>query len=134
MPSMTSDPLPEKLEHFCSPVVHSVTGKTITKYKELISDPLYRKLWMTAFGKEFGNLAQGDNKTGTKGTNAVFVMSHDEIAKIPKDRVITYGRIVIDYRPQKSDPNRVRITAGGNLISYPGELTTRTLPWIDMNI
>ena len=35
-------------------------------------------------------------------------------------------RIVVDYRPQKSDPNRVRITAGGNLIDYQGELTTRT--------
>eukprot|EP00804_Cyclotella_cryptica_P009771 CCRYP_013223-RB/>CCRYP_013223-RB protein AED:0.40 eAED:0.40 QI:0/0/0/1/0/0/3/0/850 len=44
-------------------------------------------------------------------------MSHDEIA----------NRIVIDSRPQKADPNRVRITAGGNLIKdYPGELTTRT--------
>ena len=33
---------------------------------------------------------------------------------------------MVDYRPQKTDPNRVRITAGGNLISYPFELTTRT--------
>ena len=32
----------------------------------------------------------------------------------------------MDYRPQKDDPNRVRLTAGGNLINYPGELTTRT--------
>ena len=37
-----------------------------------------------------------------------------------------YANIVVDYRPQKEDPNRVRITAGGNLINYPGELTTRT--------
>ena len=48
------------------------------------------------------------------------------IKNIPKDRVVTYARIVVDYRPQKADPNRVRITAGGNLIQYPGELTTRT--------
>ena len=34
--------------------------------------------------------------------------------------------MVVDYRPQKPDPNRVRITAGGNIIEYPGELTTRT--------
>ena len=38
----------------------------------------------------------------------------------------TYARIVVDFRPQKEDPNRVRITAGGNLIQCPGELTTRT--------
>jgi hypothetical protein len=86
-----------------------------------------RDVWTTAFGKEFGNLAQGDDKTGEKGTNSIFVMSHNDIANIPKGRTVTYGRIVIDYRPQKADPNRVRITAGGNLIKdYPGELTTRT--------
>ena len=32
----------------------------------------------------------------------------------------------MDFRPKKEDPNRVRITAGGNLIAYPDELTTRT--------
>ena len=39
---------------------------------------------------------------------------------------MTYGRIVVDFRPQKTDPNRVRITVGGNLIDYPYDLTTRT--------
>ena len=54
-------------------------------------------------------------------------MTHEQITNIPKDRTVTYGRIVIDYQPQKSDPNRVRITAGGNLITdYPGEVTMRT--------
>ena len=53
-------------------------------------------------------------------------MDLDKIKTIPKDQVVTYARIVVDYRPQKKDPNRVRITAGGNLINYPFELTTRT--------
>ena len=34
--------------------------------------------------------------------------------------------MMVDYRPQKTDPNRVCITAGVNLIKYPGELTTQT--------
>ena len=38
------------------------------------------------------------------------------IKNIPKDRVVTYAGIVVDYRLQKADPNRVRISAGGNLI------------------
>ena len=50
----------------------------------------------------------------------------DGIKCIPTDQVITYARIVVDYRPQKEDPNRARITAGTKLIQYPGELTTRT--------
>jgi hypothetical protein len=36
-------------------------------------------VWQTAFGKDFGAMAQGCNKTKQKGTNAMFVMTHDEI-------------------------------------------------------
>jgi hypothetical protein len=71
-------------------------------------------------------LAQGDKHTNTQGTHSIFILSHAAINHIPADRVVTYANIVVDYRPQKADPNRVRITAGGNLIDYPGELTTRT--------
>ena len=111
----------------CAGVTHPTTGETITKYKKLIAIPEFTDVWTTAFGKEFGNQAQGDNKTGEKGTNTLFVMTHEQITNIPKDRTVTHGRIVIDYQPQKGDPNRVRITAGGNLITdYPGEVTTHT--------
>eukprot|EP00804_Cyclotella_cryptica_P024014 CCRYP_020050-RA/>CCRYP_020050-RA protein AED:0.24 eAED:0.19 QI:0/0/0/0.8/0.25/0/5/0/1018 len=115
------------IEHMCAGVVHPTTGETITSYKKLIACPLLREVWTAAFGKEFGNLAQGDKKTGEKGTNTMFVMTHAQVRDIPRDRSITYGQVVVDYRPQKDDPNRVRITAGGNLIKdYPGELTTCT--------
>jgi hypothetical protein len=114
------------IEHFCAPVIHPITGETITKYQKLIKDPHTKHIWSLAFGKEFGNLAQGDELTGTEGTDSAFVMSHQDIKTIPSNRVVTYVRIVVDFRPQKKDPNRVRITAGGNLIEYPGELTTRT--------
>ena len=114
------------IEHFCAPVIHPITGETITNYKKLARDPATNETWTTALGKEFGNIAQGDNKTGEEGTNCVFVMTPAQVRAIPKDRTVTYARIVVDFRPQKKDPNRVRITAGGNLLTYPGELTTRT--------
>ena len=54
-------------------------------------------------------------------------MDHKQIAKMyAEGRKPTYARIVVDFRLQKADPNRVRITAGGNLIKCPGDLTTRT--------
>ena len=56
----------------------------------------------------------------------MFVMSPQDIPNIPKDCVVTYARVVVNHRPQKTDPNCIRITAGGNLINYPGKLTTRT--------
>jgi len=73
------------IEHFCAPVIHPTTGETITQYKKLIKDPVTKEIWETAFGKEFGRMAQGDNKTKCEGTNSIFVMSHDEIKQIPKD-------------------------------------------------
>ena len=54
-------------------------------------------------------------------------MSHDQIAKMHAEgRKPTYTRIMADFRPQKADPNRVQITAGGNLPKCPWELTTKT--------
>jgi len=53
-------------------------------------------------------------------------MTRQEIAAIPADRTVTYARIVVDYRAQKDDPNRARITICGNLIDSPGKLTTCT--------
>ena len=68
------------LEHYANPMVHPITGKTISSYKKLMHNPATAKTWQTAFCKDFGGMAQGDNKTGQKGTNAMFVMTHDEIA------------------------------------------------------
>ena len=76
------------VEHFCAPVVHPVTGEIITSYKKLADDPITRSTWTTGNGKECGRMAQGDKETGTKGKTCIFVMSHDEIANIPKDCVV----------------------------------------------
>ena len=81
---------------------------------------------------ELGCLDQGHGPT--KGTDTIQFMDHEMIDNIPADRTVTYTIIVVDFRPQKVDPNRVRITAGGNLIVYPDELTTRTADLITTKI
>ena len=43
------------------------------------------EIWQTAFGKDFGGMAQGYNKMGQKGTNAIFLMTHTEIHLILAD-------------------------------------------------
>ncbi len=83
--------------------------------------------------KEIHRLAQG-KECITKGTNTIFLLSHKEICLIPDGRTITYAHIVIDHRPPKDDPNRVRITVGGNLINYPFELATRTTDMVSSEI
>ncbi len=71
-----------------------------------MNNPATAKIWQTAFGKDFRSMSQSDNKTGQKGMNAMFVMTHDKIHHVlatgPK---FTYGNLVIDYRPQKEDPH-----------------------------
>ena len=66
-----------------------------------------REIWEKAFGKEWGSLTQGDKRTGAKGTDTFIVLTLEDVPKIPKDRVVTYANIVVDYRPQKDDPNQV---------------------------
>ena len=83
--------------------------------------------------KELGRLAQG-YKHYVSGTNTIFFLTPAQIKLIPKDRVITYAKIVVDHRPQKEDPYRVRITVGGNLIEYPGEVYTPTADLITAKI
>ena len=66
-------------------------------------------------------------KPGRKG-QILFVMTHKEIdiAKAAGHKW-TYARVVVDHRPQKEDPNRIRIAVGGNLITYQGSTSTRTV-------
>jgi hypothetical protein len=90
--------IPMMFEHLASPMVHPITGKTISSYKKLMNDPATAEVWQTAFGKEFGGMAQGDNKTGQKGTNTIFVMNHDELAHILRaGKKITFMNPVADH-------------------------------------
>ena len=62
---------PMNLEHYGMPMVHPVTGEMISSDKKLMKDPVTAETWQTAFGKDFGGMCQGNNKTGTVSTNDV---------------------------------------------------------------
>ena len=79
-----------------------------------------------AFGKDFGGMVQGDKKTGQKGTNSIFVMTHKDIQLIPTSQTVTYACFAVNFCPPKVDPHQIHITAGGNLINYPSKLSTQT--------
>jgi hypothetical protein len=85
------------------------------------------EVWQTAFGNNFGGMAQGCNKTGQKGTNAMFVMMHDKIAHaLTAKKFFTYANPVLNYCPQENNPHQIHIMAGGNLIKYNGEASMQT--------
>ena len=48
---------------------------------------------------DLGQQAQGFGNT--KGTEAVFFMTKDEIKRIPKDCTVTYAHIIVHYCPKK---------------------------------
>ena len=60
-----------------------------------------------------------------KDTDIIFYI---EKINIPADcwKDVTYGRIVVSYRPEKSDPNRTRLTVGGDRVNHPGNCGTPT--------
>ena len=99
---------PLHIEHFALPMVHPVTGKPISSYKKMMHNPATAEIWQMAFGKDFGSMAQGDLKMGQKGTNAMFVMTHDEIKHVLRQgKKFTHRNPVVNYRPQKEDPYRI---------------------------
>jgi hypothetical protein len=124
---------PVEIEDCCFGVVHPITKQTITQYRKLQHHPDLKDLWVPAMSKELHRLAQG--KPGiTKATNTIFFLSHNDICQIPKNRTVTYARVVINHRPQKEDPHCVPMTVGGNLINYPFELTTRTTDMVSSKL
>jgi hypothetical protein len=106
------------IKDVCFGVVHPVIKQTITQYRKLQHDPDLKDLWVPAMSKERHCLAQG--KPGdTKATKTIFFLSRDEIQNIPKDRTVTYARIVIDHRPQKKIPTAFASTWVGTSETTP---------------
>jgi hypothetical protein len=102
-------------------VLHPVTS-AVMSYEKLITDPATKATWTRSAANEFGRLAQGVGGRIT-GTDTIKFISMNDV---PKNRTVTYARFVCDYRPQKTEPERTRLTVGGNLIDYPGDVATST--------
>ena len=68
-----------------------------------------------------------------KGTNTIFFINKaDILADWWKD--VKYGRIVISYRPEKSEPNRTRLTVEGDRVNYTGHCKTPTTDLLTVKI
>ena len=102
-------------EYFAGAIIDDKTGESL-EYRDLIKRPDLKDTWFTSLANELGILAQGIRDI--KGTDTIFFIPKSEI---PQDRRkdITYGRIVVDYRPRKSEKNRSRLTVGGDRIYHP---------------
>jgi hypothetical protein len=107
-------------QHQANAVIHPVTGKEM-EYSALMKDPRLQPLWTRGFGNECGRLFQGIRDI--PGTDTCFFI---KLKNIPKDRKITYGKIVCDYKPHKKEKECVRLTIGGDRLNYSGDVATST--------
>jgi hypothetical protein len=82
-------------QHFANAVIHPVTNKQMA-YMALMKDADLQPLWKRGFGSEAGRLFQGIRDI--PGTDTCLFV---ELTSIPKDRKITYSKIVCDYKPHK---------------------------------
>jgi hypothetical protein len=105
-------------------VINKETGE-LMEYRHLLKDPRHQERWQNSFGREIRRLA-------TTTETIKFVVWRD----IPKDRLsdITYARICCNERPEKTDPDRTRITMGGNLVNYLGDCGTPTADLLTVKI
>ena len=72
------------------------------EYCHIMKNQKYRQLYKTSYSKELVCLSQG-MPGQAEGTNTIYFIDKSDIpAERWKD--VTYGRVVVAYRPEKPDP------------------------------
>ena len=99
--------------------IDPTTGASL-EYMHLVKGPT-KSIWENSFANETGQISQGVGTRIPSGTNTILLIAR---RKVPSGRTVTYGRIVAKIRPQKSETNHTKLTVGGNLINFPGDVTT----------
>jgi hypothetical protein len=100
--------------HMMNSIVHPITGKEM-QYKYLMKDPDLENLFKIGLCNELGRICQGIRDIA--GRNTVFF---NDLTSTPKDRKITYGKLVCDFKPNKNEKHQVRLTVGGDILDYSG--------------
>ena len=78
---------------------------------------------------ELGRLTQGIRHI--TGNN---VMDFIPKSLVPSHKKVTYANMVCDYRPSKPDPNRTRLTVGGDRLDYWGDSASPAASLLDTKL
>jgi hypothetical protein len=78
-------------------------------------------LWIESCKDELGRLCQGHGPHMPTGTETMFFIHRN---RVPKGKKPTYLRIVAAFRPEKSNPRRVRFAYAGDVSTKTADLTT----------
>ena len=136
------------IDHLCtltaSPQHFTEDSEKQGKINKLVASP-DGPTWTRSLANEFRRLCTDIIKTRPtsdriEGTGTMFFITK---VRIPKERKITYSNFICNIRPQELETHRVRLTAGGAKLNYPGnpyleagtrragveELTMILTPW-----
>jgi hypothetical protein len=47
---------------------------------------------------------------------------------------MSHGRVCVNYRPKKDDPNRTRLTVSGNKVNFPRDCGTPTVDMVTVKL
>jgi hypothetical protein len=83
-------------------VINQDTGASL-EYRHLIQDEATLSVWNKAAENEFRRLAQGVGGR-IEGSNTIFFIPRQAV---PKCKIVTYGRFVVDIRQNKNETHRV---------------------------
>ena len=123
------------------PVLDKEPGKLL-EHRQLRRHPRLKDTWDTSYSNELGRLCQGigrgtvgPKKQRIKGTGTFKVIRFNDIL-FEKRKDICHTRVVCEYRPDKDDPNRTRITiAGGHsLMTFDVSTPTGSLELVKLMI
>jgi hypothetical protein len=105
-------------------LIHDNKTGEYLNYRQLIRDLKHTKIWSKSATNEFGRLVQGVGGR-VKPTNTIFVIRKDQV---PKDQIkdVTYGSFSCDIKPNKEEKHQTQLTAGGDRINYPEDISTPT--------
>jgi hypothetical protein len=111
-------------------VLDPSTGEFL-EHCQLRQDPRYKATWDTSYANDLRRLCQGiglgttPNSKQVAGTNTFFIIDYHDIPA-HKQKEICHTMVVCEVRPDKDDPDRTRITIGGNHICFPEDVGTNT--------
>jgi Reverse transcriptase (RNA-dependent DNA polymerase) len=114
----------DALQHQVATAINVDTG-ALCEYQQLLKSS-EGHLWEASACEEWARLAQGLPSAGIPASQGTNTIRFIPITDIPQGRKATYPRIVVADRPQKAQSRRVRVTVGGDQISYPHDVSTKT--------
>ena len=98
------------------PVIDPTTGAYL-EYRHLVQGP-DKETWVKDLANDFGQLEKG---IGTRMPSGNETISFVHPRVIPTHKKVTYGRLVVDVMPLKTEKFRVRLIVGGEKLYFCGD-------------